>query len=79
MSRWQQWWCRQGFHGSTFIDGARFTSAKRCNHCLEWVDPDEGARVDAEREYWSNGGCGWRTALWRGSSMTTPGSPDGRR
>lgn len=45
--------CRIGWHTSVMIDGAMFTSARRCNHCLDWLDPAEGAFVEKERRLWT--------------------------
>lgn len=47
--------CATGYHTRIFLDAAFFTSADRCGRCGEWLDPDEGARVDRERELWSQG------------------------
>ena len=44
--------CRLGLHMSWFTDGARFTSAKRCNDCGAYADPREKAELELERMLW---------------------------
>lgn len=54
-ARPKRWSCRIGWHRSVFSDGAMFTSARRCNYCLDWLDPAQGAQVERERAMWQAG------------------------
>lgn len=47
--------CRLGWHRSTFMDSAGFVGAMRCNLCLDWIDKEAGADVDAFRQAVSSG------------------------
>lgn len=47
--------CRLGWHRSQFLDSTMYVSAHRCNLCLDWVDPAQGAEVDRFRKAVSNG------------------------
>ena len=58
MRKRHPWLCGLGIHTSTYVDSAMFSSASRCNHCGEWLDPEEGSLVDRERELWSAGVSG---------------------
>ncbi len=44
--------CKLGWHTSQYTDSSLMNSARRCNHCGEWVNKNAGEIVDAERKSW---------------------------